>query len=61
MGIRVALNHTDLLQVSQAGLAFAPGCPAAPLATLSNEDCKLFAEGDSKQHFINWQQDPYGN
>ena len=61
MAIRVALLAPHDLPVRPAGQPVAARDPPAARAALPHAGARLLAEGRAGRHFLNWQQDPYGN
>ena len=61
MSILANLHHVTRYTLRPARLARAAGHPAAAGAALPHPRRQLLAEGTPAQHFVNWQQDPYGN
>ena len=62
MSIAVTLHHKTSYRYDRAGEAGAARRPAAAGAALPHADPGLLAaRSRPEQHFLNWQQDPYGN
>jgi hypothetical protein len=60
MTIRVALKAPDPLPLRPPVSSFRTRSACAPPPT-PHADPRLFAEVEPGRHFLNWQQDPFGN
>ena len=61
MTLHVALTHRTLYRYDRPLAARTAGRAPAPGPALPHADPQLFAARRARPHFINWQQDPFGN
>ena len=61
MAIRVALSHRTTYRFDRHVAPRTARDPAAAGAALPDADPRLLADVEPESHFLNWQQDPYGN